>query len=153
MKRWLFILALLLMPAAAQAQVSVSASDAPEYVSAKLTTWTCPFNAVAASLTQCQAAPAAGLKLYVRTLMIQTTTATSGTYALQSGTGANCATGTAAVFPSSATGNRFNAPINSQAMASLTFDPPISLPAASALCIIGIATNTVSGQVFGFTAQ
>jgi hypothetical protein len=135
------------------AQTNVSTPDAPAYVSAKLTTFKCGFNAVAAALAQCQAAPAAGLKLYIRTLQIQTTTATSGTYALQTGTGTNCATGTAALFPSSGTANRFNAVISSNGMQTITFDPPLDAPAAAALCVIGVATNTVSGQIAGFIAQ
>lgn len=110
------------------------------------------FNAVGASLTQVQAAPAAGLSLYITDIAIQTTTTTSGTYAFQSGTGSNCATGTAAVFPSSGTANRFNAVITSNGMGMLNFRTPLKLAAAAALCVIGVVTNTVSGQVNGFTA-
>lgn len=117
-----------------------------------VTPFSCGFNAIAATLTQCQAAPAAGLRLYVTSLHIQTTTATSGTYALQTGTGANCVTGTAAFFPSSGTANRFNAPITANPMASLTFPMPLQAPAAAAICVIGVATNTVSGQITGFVA-
>lgn len=133
------------------AQQNIS-SPARAYPNGSVTTFRCGFNALAATLTQCQAAPSAGLKLYVKTLHVQTTTATSGTFALQTGTGTNCATGTAALFPMSGTANRFNAPITSNAMATITFDPPIDLPAATALCVIGVATNTVSGQVAGFIA-
>ncbi len=110
------------------------------------------FNSIAATLTQIQAAPAAGLSLYITDINIQTTTATSGTYAFQAGTGANCVTGTTAIFPVSGTANRFNAPINSNAMANFKFETPIKLTAANALCVIGVATNTVSGQVMGYTA-
>ena len=35
-------------------------------------------------------------------------------------------------------------------MATITFDPPLDLPAASALCVIGVVTNTVSGQIAGY---
>lgn len=115
-------------------------------------TWTCGVNAVAASLTQCQAAPGANLKLYITGLYVQTTTTTSGTYALQTGTGSNCGTGTAALFPVSGTGNRFNAPITSNAMASITFPVPLVAPANTAICLIGVATNTISAQLIGFTA-
>jgi len=114
--------------------------------------WSCALNGIAATLTQCQAAPAAGLSLYITGLYVQTTTTTSGTYALQYGTGTNCATGTTALFPSSGTSNRFNAPITSNAMASIFFPVPIKVPAANALCLIGVATNTISAQIVGFTA-
>lgn len=118
------------------------------------TTFNCGFNAIAATLTQLTGcgAPAAGLSFYITSIAIQTTTTTSGTYAFQSGTGTNCGTGTTAVFPVSATGSRFNAPITSQPMANINFPVPIKLTTASALCVIGVATNTVSGQVTGFTA-
>lgn len=142
----------LLWASPAAAQVAVS-SQSQVYGTGDVVPFKCAFNAIAATLTQCQAAPAAGLKIYIRTLMIQTTTVTSGTYAVQSGTGVNCVTGTAGVFPQSSTTNRFNAPITSQAMAVITFDPPLDLPAASAACVIGVATNTVSGQMAGFIAQ
>lgn len=136
----------------ARPAAQLSTSSAALYPAGLVSTFTCGFTGIAASLTQCQAAPASGLKLYVVSLHIQTTTTTSGTYALQSGTGTNCATGTAAVFPVSGTANRFNAPITSNAMASLTFPVPLALPAASAVCVIGVATNTVSGQITGYIA-
>jgi hypothetical protein len=133
------------------AQTNVSAPNI-HYGPGNVSAFVCGFNSIAASLTQCQAAPAAGLKLYITTLHIQTTTTTSGTYALQTGTGSNCVTGTAALFPVSGTANRFNAPITTSAMAVVTFDPPLTAPAASAVCVIGVATNTVSGQIAGYTA-
>lgn len=150
MKRVGFLLVGLLWAAPAFAQLNASGPNL-QYPAGVVTTFKCAFNAIAATLTQCQAAPAAG-RLFVVSLHIQTTTATSGTFALQSGTGVNCVTGTAGVFPQSSTTNRFNAPIAANAMATLTFDPPIDLPALAALCVIGVATNTVSGQVEGYNA-
>jgi hypothetical protein len=143
----------LLLPRTALAQLSVSGNNTYDwYPAGRVTTFSCGLNAVAATLTQCQAAPAAGLKLYVTAVYVQTTTATSGTYAIQTGTGANCVTGTAALFPVSGTANRFNAPITTSAMAALTFPVPLAAPAASAICLIGIATNTISAQIVGFIA-
>lgn len=110
------------------------------------------FSGVANSLTQIQAAPGAGLSIYITDINIQTTTTTSGTYAFQSGTGSNCGTSTTAVFPSSGTSNRFNAPITTSAMANIQFQTPIKLTTNHALCVIGVATNTVSGQVNGYIA-
>lgn len=114
--------------------------------------FTSGFNSIGATLTEVKAAPAAGVSIYVTDIAIQTTTATSGTYAFQSGTGTNCGTATTTVFPVSGAANRFNAPINSQAMANFHFVTPIKLTAAHALCVIGVVTNTVSGQVNGYTA-
>ena len=115
-------------------------------------TWTCGVNAVAASLTQCQAAPGAGVSLYITSINVQTTTTTSGTYAIQYGTGSNCGTGTAALFPVSGTANRFNAPITTSAMATIYFPIPLKAAANNAICLIGVATNTISAQITGFTA-
>ncbi len=115
-------------------------------------TWSCGLNSIAATLTQCQAAPASGLSLYVTDFFVQTTTITSGTFALQQGTGSNCGTGTAALFPVSGTANRFNAPVTTSSVASIGFLSPLKLTAANALCLIGVATNTISAQISGFTA-
>lgn len=115
-------------------------------------TFTAGFNAIAASLTQIQAAPGAGLRLYLTSIFVQTTTATSGTYAFQTGTGTNCGTGTAALFPVSGTANRFNAPIAANSLANFSFSTPLVVPVNTALCVIGVATNTVSGQVVGYIA-
>ena len=115
--------------------------------------WTCGLNALAATLTQCQAAPGANLVLYITDIMVQTTTATSGTFAIQTGTGANCVTGTAALFPVSGTANRFNAPPTSAPMSVINFQTPLKVPANTAVCVIGVATNTISIQLAGFTGS
>ena len=138
---------------ALSAQQNISAPGlVPTVAPGVVTTWTCGLNGIAASLTQCQAAPAAGLKLYITDLTVQTTTATSGTYAVQTGTGTNCATGTAALFPVSGTANRWNAPITTQSASNFKFTTPLAAPAASAVCLIGVATNTISVQMQGYTA-
>lgn len=114
--------------------------------------FTAGFNSIANTLTEIKAAPSAGLSIYITDITIQTTTATSGTFAFQSGTGTNCGTSTTAVFPSSGTSNRFNASINSGPMTDIKFVIPLKLTTVHALCVIGVATNTVSGQVNGFVA-
>jgi hypothetical protein len=114
--------------------------------------WSCAIGSLAATLTQCQAAPAAGLKLYLTDVTVQTTTTTSGTYGIQYGTGSNCATGAVALFPKSATADRWNAPITTSAAANFVFRVPLEAAAANAICIIGTATNTIRIQLHGFTA-
>ena len=159
-RRWLKVLWIVIAAVcpivawqAVHAQQSLSSQTLVEQgLADRATQFTCGFNAIAATLTQCQAAPAAGLKLYVTGLYIQTTTTTSGTYAIQTGTGTNCGTGTAALFPVSGTANRFNAPITTSAMAAILFPVPLAAPSASAICVIGVATNTVSGQIVGYIA-
>jgi hypothetical protein len=141
-----------LLLALALAALVVGDPSAQQSVSGSQSTWTCGLQGIAASLTQCQAAPAAGLKLYITDITVQTTTTTSGTYAIQTGTGSNCATGTAALFPVSGTANRWNAPITTSAASNFRFATPLVAPAASAVCLIGVATNTISIQIQGYTA-
>lgn len=116
--------------------------------------WSCALVGIAATLTQCKAVPATSGEHHVITdIVVQTTTGTSGTYALQSGTGSNCGTATTALFPVSATGDRFNAPINSQATAAISLLTPIQVAANHAVCLIGVATNTISVQIHGYTTR
>lgn len=116
------------------------------------TRFTCSLSGVAAALTECQAAPAAGLRYYVTDIVVQTTTTTSGTYAVQTGTGTNCGTGTVALFPKASTAARFNAPISTQATSSISFVTPLVAAADHALCVIGTLTNTISIQISGYVA-
>lgn len=127
--------ALMAAPAAATAQV------AP--------TWSCGLNALAATLTECQAAPGAGARLYITDIVVQTTTAVSGTWAVQYGTGTDCGTGTTALLPKSATANRFNAPVAGMP-AILSFKTPLAAGVNTAVCVIGVATNTISIQLSGY---
>jgi len=130
----------------------VAAVDAQMYIrSGQLSqSWTCSLSGLAATLTECKALTA-GNRHYISDIVVQTTTATSGTYAVQSGTGTNCGTGTTALFPASGTGDRFNAPILSQAIASINLTTPIVPTVGHAICVIGVAVNTIDIQLFGFT--
>jgi len=114
--------------------------------------WTCSLNGISTTLTQCRAAPGAGLSLYVSWVWWQSTTTTAGTGALQAGTGTNCGTGTTAILPASGTANRYGYPASSSAASTLWFPVPIKLAANNALCAIGVATNTLRIDVGGYTA-
>ncbi len=116
--------------------------------------FTCTLQALAASLTQCQAAPAAGYSLYITSWIALTTTGTAGTYQVEYGTGSNCGTGTNGVFPSPGANNSrtITAPINTAAPQNFTFPSGKKLPAANALCVIGTATNTIDISIDGFIA-
>src|SRR5882672_5593540 len=117
--------------------------------------WSCGITAIGATLTQCQAAPAASTSLYITDITAVSDTATAGSYTLRSGTGTNCATGTATIFPAVASitagkipypGNTANLPIWH------SFGTPIKVAAASAVCAICVATNTCTVSMQGFTA-
>lgn len=115
------------------------------------TPWTCGLAGLAASLTECKAL-AAGRTYYVTDIVVGTTTATSGTYAVQSGTGTNCGTGTTVVFPAApaTTASRFQAPIAANPVAVISFTEPLVVTTAHAVCVIGVATNTININLSGF---
>lgn len=116
-------------------------------------TWQCSLDNIAGTLTQCQAAPGANLKLYVTDISIQSTTATAGQFLLRQGTGTNCGTGTASIFPSAATVVRYGYPANTAAQPSIfRFAVPVVLTANNALCVLCVATNTCTVAIQGFTA-
>src|SRR5215471_1132846 len=118
-------------------------------------TWTCALVNLAATLTECQSVGllAAGERYVITDIVVQTTTATAGTYSIQSGTGTNCGTNTAALFPAGSTASRFTAPINSAMSADIVFRPPVIGAADSAVCVIGTATNTINIQLIGFITR
>ena len=147
MRRLLVIVAaiVLVFSASAEGQNYIRAGQLSQ-------SWTCSLQGLAATLTQCKALTASR-RHYITDIVVQTTTGTTGTYAIQSGTGTNCATATAALFPSSGTSDRFNAPINSQPTASINLSTPIIPTSGHAICVIGVATNTIDIQLYGFTAR
>lgn len=114
--------------------------------------WQCSLTGIAATLTECRAAPAAGLRLYVTDITAQSNTATAGTFAIQSGTGTNCGTGTTAVLPKSGTANRYGYPGNASAPAVWNLSVPLVPTAAHAICAIGTVTNTLNLEIGGYIA-
>jgi len=117
-------------------------------------TWSCGNAGVGASLTQCQAAPGFGLRLYVTDITVQTTTGTAGTWQLRFGTGSNCATGTTVLYPNFV--GSWVAPVNTVAPQFISFVTPLvvgsTTGANQALCVFGTATNTVAIDIHGYTA-
>src|SRR5256885_608841 len=75
--------------------LSLSA-DGQQQVSAPTSTFSCFVQAVTAT-TQCQAAPAAGLRAYVTDFSFSNQTANVQTLDIVFGTGTNCATGITAI--------------------------------------------------------
>lgn len=145
MKRlFLFFLVWLFLPSFGYAQIQLGR------------TWTCALTAIGATLTQCAAVTplATGERYVITDIVVQTTTGTSGTYAIRSGTGTNCGSNTAQVFPASGSGSdRFSAPINSQPTAVISLKTPLAVTANHAVCLIGIGTNTINVQMTGFITR
>jgi hypothetical protein len=104
-------------------------------------------NSTATTLTEIQAAPGAGLSLYITDITMSAsviaTTTTDQQLNLKSGTGTNCGTGTAVVF--SVYNLAFSGP-------SVKLVTPIKLPAATALCFIHAASGNKSVVVGGYIA-
>lgn len=114
--------------------------------------FTCSLSGLAATLTQCAAA-SAGLRYYITGMSFQTTTATAGTFSIQQGTGTNCGTNTAAIFPANATSARWTAPISTSPSAYIAVVPAKGTNVGYALCVIGTATNTINIEIWGYTER
>lgn len=102
--------------------------------------WSCFLTALT-TLASCQAAPGAGLSLYV-TDVIATEGGTAGTVTLSAGTGAACVTTNVAFTPAWAM------PINGNL--TMNFTTPIKTTANTLLCATATQTSTL--LVNGFTA-
>lgn len=117
--------------------------------------WHCGKTAIAATLTECKAAPASGLKAYVTDIHVVSDTATAGSYTLRYGTGTNCGTGTTTLFPdvSSITTGKIPYPANTANVPqSHSFLTPLQPAAANAVCVICVATNTCTISMQGYEA-
>lgn len=108
--------------------------------------------AIAAALSQVVAAPAASTSLYLTDVMVMSDTATAGNFLIRYGTGSNCATGTTSIYPSAGIAVKSMYPGNASAPLMLNFHTPLKIPAANALCILCVATNTCTAQFWGYTA-
>lgn len=113
--------------------------------------WSCGLSNIGATLTQCQAAPAAGLRLYITDVITQSNTSTAGLFTLRFGTGSNCVTGTGNLFFGSASA-LMASPANTSPVNHFHLTVPIAVTAANAVCLLGVATNTTNLQLNGYTA-
>jgi hypothetical protein len=110
----------------------------------------CGLDNIAATLTQCQPAPDPGYRIYVQSIMAQSTTSTAGQFLLRYGTGTNCGTGTTSIFPAGSTVARISNPGFGVVGLWVNFPPPgLALPPAKALCALGVATNTLVINITG----
>ncbi len=92
------------------------------------------------------------LRYYITSIVTQSTTATGGLFALGSGTGTNCGTGTLNLLPSSVATARFSSPANTAPANVITLPAPIPVTPGHAVCVLGVATNTTTIVVSGFIA-
>lgn len=113
--------------------------------------WSAGIDNIGATLTEIKAAPAAGLSLYITGWIAQSTTTTAGQHTLRFGTGTNCGTGTGNLLNGAATA-RYTSPANTAAPTVVQLIPPLKVTAANAVCLLGVATNTTSMTLMGFTA-
>jgi len=141
-----FVLLLVLIAGFSFAQ-SMSPMDDPARF------WTCSVTGVGTTLTQCQAAAPANTRHYIKGYIAISTTSSGGTLLLRSGTGTNCGTSTTSVFPSSLTTVAIPYAGNTTAPVPMIFPSPIPVTIAHAVCVLAVATNTVTIQIFGFTAS
>jgi hypothetical protein len=100
--------------------------------------------------TQCQAAPAAGLRAYVTGAALSNQAATVQTLDVVFGTGSNCATGTTALTHKFQMGT--NATTTSPMAVVLPFTTPLVPTAATALCLRPSAATAFGATLTGFIA-
>lgn len=129
-----------------------SARNAQAQESVQGENWTCSLDNIGATLTRCSITPyiTSDRALYITDIVGQSTTGTAGQFLLQYGTGTNCGTGTTSLLPSAASAVRIGYPANTAAPVVLQFLTPLKVPAGKDLCLLGIATQTFSGQISGY---
>jgi hypothetical protein len=100
--------------------------------------------------TQCQAAPAAGLRAYVTSYVMSNEAATAQTLDIVFGTGANCATGTTALTHKHQFGTV--ATTTSPFVVSASLQTPLIPTAANAICVRPSAATAFGATITGFIA-
>lgn len=119
-------------------------SGMPVAASAPSTRFVCSVSAATVT-TQCQAAPAAGQSIYVTDVVVSNNVATAQTLQLVFGTGVNCVTGLTSLVAALP----FGAAIGSFWE---SFQTPVKLTAANALCVKPTAATSFSATISGYTA-
>jgi pyruvate/2-oxoglutarate dehydrogenase complex dihydrolipoamide acyltransferase (E2) component len=135
-----------------QIKAAVTSLDGVQYVrQGGPVSWSCGLAAQAASLAQCQAAPGAGVSLYITDILAGSNTSTAGTFIVTSGTGTNCGTTNTALLYNT-TSAVIGLPANTIAPLSIQFLTPIRVGTNDEICVKGVATNTTNITINGFTA-
>ncbi len=111
--------------------------------------WSCFVEAVTV-MTQCRAAPAAGIKAYVTSMACSNEAATANNIDVTFGTGANCATGTTALTHKFTGGTL--ATTTSPFEVRQTFWAPLNPTAANAICVRPSAATAFGCTLTGYDA-
>src|SRR6266576_226498 len=128
--------------------LSLSA-DGQQQLSAPITKFSCFVQAVTVT-TQCQAAPAAGLRAYVTDFSFSNEAATVQTLDIVFGTGTNCATGTTALTHKFQMGTVATTTSPQSIVADL--NSPLIPTAANAICVRPSAATAFGATLTGYTA-
>jgi hypothetical protein len=143
----LLVVLLLLVATVASAQQGRTVIDHPNRFAANVAD-------VGATLTEIGAA-ITGQAYYVTGIVLTSSTATGGTFAIRAGTGVNCASNVTGIWPQPGVSSptlTYPYPANTTQPYVIQFSIPIRAPSANALCLVGTATNLARGAVLGFTA-
>lgn len=108
------------------------------------------FKEAISATTECQAAPAAGLRAYVTGLVVSNQVATVQTVDVVYGTGTNCGTGTTALTHKHQMGT--NATTTSPFVVSVMYKTPLVPVAANAICVRPSAATAFGVTITGFIA-
>jgi hypothetical protein len=112
--------------------------------------FSCVVPSTTTALTQCQAAPAAGLRAYVTSLTMSNAAATVQTLDVVFGTGTNCATGATALTHKVQFGT--NATTTSPQSYGMQFQTPLVPTAANAICVRPSAATAFGATLTGYIA-
>lgn len=118
-------------------------------ISQPISKFSCFVQAVTVT-TQCQAAPAAGLRAYITDISFSNQAATVQTLDIVFGTGTNCATGITALTHKYQMGT--NATTTSPMVIEIDLVSPLVPTAANAICIRPSAVTVFGATLTGYTA-
>ena len=124
-------------------------TDGQQQVSQPITQFSCLVQAVTVT-TQCQAAPAAGLRAYVTDISFSNQAATVQTLDIVFGTGAACVTGTTALTHKFQMGTA--ATTTSPMVIVVNLKSPLVPTAANAICVRPSAATAFGATLTGYTA-
>lgn len=123
--------------------------DGQQQVSSPITQFSC-FVQAATVTTQCQAAPAAGLRAYVTDITLSNQAATVQTLDIVFGTSTNCVTGTTALTHKFQMGTA--ATTTSPQSITVDLKSPLVPTAANAICVRPSAATAFGATLTGYTA-
>src|SRR5882762_5195999 len=139
MKKWFLLFAALFL---------ATLTDGQQQISQPISKFSCFVQAVTVT-TQCQSAPAAGLRAYVTDIALSNQAATVQTLDIVFGTGTNCATGTTALTHKFQMGTL--ATTSSPQSIVVDLQSPLIATAANAICVRPSAATAFGATLTGYT--